>query len=202
MIVGSTAAIYQTRLRRVLAYSSIAQIGYMTLGLSLASVTGLTGALIHLFNHALMKGGLFLVAACVIFRVGTTTFDKMRGLGRRMPLTMAAFVVGGLAMIGLPGTAGFVSKWYLVSAALEQGAYTVAIAIVVTSLLAVVYVWRIVEVAYFSPSPPDAPRGDAPLHMLIPTWILVGASVYFGLFTELSVGVASTAAHQLMGVAP
>jgi multicomponent Na+:H+ antiporter subunit D len=202
MIVGSTAAIYQTRLRRVLAYSSIAQIGYMTLGLSLASVTGLTGALVHLFNHALMKGGLFLVAACVIFRVGTTTFDQMRGLGRRMPLTMAAFVTGGLAMIGLPGTAGFVSKWYLVSAALEQGAYTVAIAIVVTSLLAVVYVWRVVEVAYFSPSPPDAPRGDAPLHMLIPTWILIGASVYFGLFTELSVGVASTAAHQLMGVAP
>jgi len=202
MIVGSTAAIYQIRLRRLLAYSSIAQIGYMTLGFSLESVTGLTGALVHLFNHALMKGGLFLVSACVVLRIETTAFEDMRGLGRRMPLTMAAFVVGGLAMIGVPGTAGFISKWYLVLAALEQGAYTVAVAIVVTSLLAVVYIWRVIEVAYFSPSPPNAPRGDAPLHMLIPTWILVGASVYFGLFTELSVGVASTAAHQLMGVAP
>ncbi|HCQ04317.1 MAG TPA: cation:proton antiporter, partial [Candidatus Latescibacteria bacterium] len=91
---------------RLLAYSSIAQVGYMTLGLSFANVEGLTGGLVHLFNHALMKGGLFLVVACVTFRIGSSKIEDMRGLGRQMPFTMAAFIVGGMSLIGVPGTVG------------------------------------------------------------------------------------------------
>jgi multicomponent Na+:H+ antiporter subunit D len=126
----------------------------------------------------------------------------MRGLGRRMPLTFAAFVVGGLSLIGVPGTVGFVSKWYLVKAALEGGMWPVAVLVLASSLLALVYVWRVVEVAYFAePGAAETPitRSEAPVTMLLPTWLLIGATVFFGLFTSLSVGVASAAARMLLG---
>ncbi len=199
MAVGSLAAIYQTDIKRLLAYSSIAQIGYMTLGLSLANLDGLTGGLVHLFNHGLMKGGLFLVVACALLRVGSPQIEALRGLGRRMPLTMAAFVVGGLSLIGVPGTVGFVSKWFLVLGALDKGLYFVAFLILVSSLLAVVYVWRVVEVMYFRGASQEPVREEAPLSMLIPTWILIGATIYFGLDTDLTAGVANRAAQYLLG---
>jgi multicomponent Na+:H+ antiporter subunit D len=200
MFVGSLAAIFQTNLKRLLAYSSVAQIGYMTLGLSFASQTGLTGGLVHLFNHALMKGGLFLVAGCVMYRIASNRIEDLAGLGRRMPFTMAAFVVGGLSLIGVPGTVGFVSKWYLVIAALEKGWYVVAFLILLSSLLAAVYIWRVVEVIFFrAPSEVSAGASDPPLSMLIPTWLLIGSTIVFGLQTEWSAGVASRVAAWLMG---
>ncbi len=203
MFAGSTVAIFQTDIKRMLAYSSVAQIGYMVLGLSLVSVAGLTGGIVHLFNHALMKSGLFLVMACVLLRTGSTRIDAMRGLGRRMPLTMAAFVVAGLSLIGVPATVGFVSKWYLVTGAIESGLWPVAVLILLSSLLALIYVWRVVEVAYFQSAPEDAPEiEEAPLSLLGPTWVLVGATLFFGIFTSLSVGVASAAARMLLGVGP
>jgi multicomponent Na+:H+ antiporter subunit D len=201
MFVGSFVAIFQDDLKRMLAYSSVAQIGYMVLGLSLASVSGLTGGLVHLFNHAIMKSGLFLVMAAVLLRVGSTRLEAFAGLGRRMPLTMAAFVAGGLSLIGVPLTVGFVSKWYLVLAALEGGLWPVAVLILLSSLLAVVYIWRVVEVAYFRQAPDDAPEiAEAPISLLAPTWVLIGATIFFGVFTSLSVGVASAAARMLLGM--
>ena len=143
MFLASGAAIFQTDLRRLLAYSSVAQIGYMTLGLSTANATGLAGGLVHLFNHAVMKGGLFLVAACLLYRVGSVHLDALAGVGRRMPFTCAALVIGGLSLIGVPGTVGFVSKWYLVSGVLERGWTAAAVLILLSSLLAVVYVGRV-----------------------------------------------------------
>ncbi len=200
IFMGSIVAIFQTNLKRMLAYSSVAQIGYMVLGLSLLNVTALTGALVHLFNHALMKGGLFMVMACVMLRLGSVHIDAFRGLGRRMPFTMAAFVVGGLSLIGVPLTVGFVSKWYLVLGALEAGLWPVAVAALLSSLLAVVYIWRVVEVAYFEDAPEDAePVEEAPLSMLVPTWIMIGATLYFGIFTDTPAGVAAEAAKALMG---
>jgi multicomponent Na+:H+ antiporter subunit D len=203
MFAGSIVAIFQDDIKRMLAYSSVAQIGYMVLGLSLVSVAGLTGGIVHLFNHALMKSGLFLVMACVLLRTGSTRLEAMQGLGRRMPLTMAAFVVAGLSLIGVPATVGFVSKWYLVIGALESGRWPVAVLILLSSLLALVYIWRVVEVAYFRPSPDDAAEiTEAPLSLLGPTWLLVAATLVFGIFTSLSVGVASSAARALLGVMP
>jgi multicomponent Na+:H+ antiporter subunit D len=120
-----------------------------------------------------------------------------------MPITMAAFVVAGLSLIGVPATVGFVSKWYLVTGAIESGHWPVAVVILVSSLLALIYIWRVVEVAYFRPAPEDAPKiGEAPLSLLGPTWLLVGATVFFGIFTSLSVGVASDAARMLLGMMP
>ncbi len=97
---------------------------------------------------------------------------------------------------------GFVSKWYLVLAALESGAWYIAVIVLVGSLLAVIYTWRLVEAAYFNPPAEDAGVREAPLQMLIPTWLLIGASVYFGINTDLTVGVASRAAASLLGVVP
>lgn len=200
MFVGSTAAIFQVDLKRLLAYSSIAQIGYMTLGLGIANVEGLTGGMAHLLNHAVTKGGMFLAVACIADQVGSSKIDDLAGLGRRMPFTMAAFVVGGLSLIGVPATAGFVSKWYLVLGAIERGWEPIGFAILLSSLLAVVYVWRVVEVAYFREAPADRTTTEASPLKLGPTWVLIGAAVVLGLWTPWSAGLAGFAARSLLGV--
>ena len=199
MFAASTVAIFQVDIKRMLAYSSIAQIGYMILGFSFATVTGLAASLIHLFNHALMKGALFMVLGAVALRKGTASIDSMRGLGRQMPWTMAAFVAGGLSLIGVPLTVGFVSKWYLVAASLESGMWPVAVLIVASSLLAVVYVWRVVEAAYLSDAPDGRRVEEAPPSLLVPTYLLVAANVYFGIDAGLTTRVATRAAGILMG---
>jgi multicomponent Na+:H+ antiporter subunit D len=200
ILSASLVAVFQQNVKRMLAYSSVAQIGYMMLGIGLASATGVTAAILHVFNHALMKGALFLALGAVAYRIGSVTLHDFAGLGRRMPWTMAAIAIGGLSLIGVPPTVGFVSKWYLVLGTLEQGLWPVALLILLGSLLALIYVWRLVEAAYFGQPPADATTAqEAPLSMLVPIWILVGANIYFGLYTEVSVGVASQAAAQLIG---
>jgi len=198
----SLVAIYQENVKRLLAYSSVAQIGYMVLGISFASALGLTAGILHLFNHALMKGSLFMAMGCVMYRMGSVRLETMSGLGRAMPWTMAAFVAGGLSLIGVPLTVGFVSKWYLVQAALEQGMWPVAAVVLVGSLLAVVYVWKVVEVAYFRRVSPGTEIREAPLALLVPTWALVLANFWFGIDANLTVDVATRAATALLGGLP
>lgn len=199
--VASTIAIFQTNIKRMLAYSSVAQIGYIVLGISFASVNGLTAGIVHLFNHALIKGGLFLAMGCIALRIGSVDIVDLRGIAHRMPVTMFAWVLGGLGLIGVPATAGFISKWYLITAALENGWWPVALLVLVSSLMALIYVWRVIEVAYFQrPSERHALVSEAPLAMLIPTYVLIGAAVFFGLWTSLSAGVARQAAEALLEV--
>ena len=199
MFVGSLVAIYQRNLKRMLAFSSVAQIGYMVLGLSFDTVTGVAAGIIHLFNHAVMKGGLFMVLGIVAYKIGGVRLDDVAGLGRKMPLTMAAFVGGGLSLIGVPLTVGFVSKWYLIQAALEKGWWLVAMLIVFSSLLAVIYVWRVVEVIYFQkPGKASIGINEAPLSMLVPAWLLIGSAFYFGIDATTTLEVAFTAAAALM----
>ena len=199
IVTMSLVAIYQENVKRLLAYSSVAQIGYMVLGISFASVLGLTAGILHLFNHALMKGALFMSMGCVMYRVGSVRLERMNGLGRAMPWTMAAFVVGGLSLIGVPFTVGFISKWYLVQAALEQGMWPVAGAGLLGSLLALMYVWKVVEVAYFREADPELGISEAPLSLLVPTWVLVLGNLYFGINASDSVGIATRAAEVLLG---
>jgi multicomponent Na+:H+ antiporter subunit D len=202
MFIASTVAVFQVNIKRMFAYSSLAQIGYITLGMSLASQTGLTAAVVHLFNHGITKGALFMLLGGVALRVGGVSITDLNGLGRRMPVTAFGLVVGGLSLIGIPLTVGFVSKWYLVLAAIERGIGWLAGAIVASSLLAVIYVWRLVEVMYFREPPPEAAKGEAPASMLIPAWILVAACVFFGVDADLTVNVARRAAQTLLGAAP
>jgi len=198
VLSGSVRAIYQTNVKKLLAHSSVAQIGYMAIGLSFASLQGVTASIIHLFNHALMKGALFMAVGAIVFRIGTCRMENIQGLGRQMPWTFGAILISGLSLIGVPGTAGFVSKWYIVLAALEQQNWIVVAVILFGSLLAVVYVGKIVEALYFKPATnSNLTVKEAPFLLLAPTWILVFANIYFGLDTDLTVGVAGRAAQAL-----
>ncbi len=201
IFVASAAAIYQTNIKRLLAYSSVAQIGYMLLGVSMANVGGLSAGIVHMFNHALIKGGLFMVVGCFVLRIGSCKLDDLRGAGKTMPLTSFAWAIGGLGLIGVPMTAGFISKWMLLTSALEVNVWPVAILMLLSSLLAVVYVWRVVETLYFSePSEKAAVATEAPWLMIIPTYIVIAATVVFGCWTVYSNGIAVKAAKILLGI--
>jgi len=202
ILAMSLVAIYQTNVKRLLAFSSVAQIGYMVLGISLGSVLGVAAGIIHLFNHALMKGALFMAMGCVMYRIGSVRIEDMKGLGKAMPWTMAAFVGAGLSMIGVPLTVGFISKWYLVQAALAQGSWFVAAIVMVGSLMALIYIWKVIEVAYFERREDEDEIQEAPLSLLVPTWALVAASFWFGIDAGTTSQVAISAAETLLGVMP
>lgn len=201
ILMGSLAATFERNLKRLLAYSSVAQIGYILLGAGCVSLLGLTSGIVHMFNHALAKGALFLAVACLGMGLSRLRVSDLAGIGRQMPWTMGAFVLAGLSLVGIPGTAGFVSKWYLILAALEQGPLGLLMigVIVIGSLLAVVYLWRIVEVAYFGTPDPAAPAlSEAPVPMLALTWVAALANLYFGLSPTLPVELATGAARSLL----
>lgn len=198
IISASVYAVYQANVKRLLAYSSVAQIGYMALGIGLGSATSVMASIVHLFNHALMKGALFMAVGALIYRIGSSRVENIRGLGRQMPWTFGAIIIGGLSLIGVPGTAGFISKWYLVLAALEQQIWLVVAVILAGSLIAVVYVGKVIEALYYKPPVEDnISVKEAPILLLLPTWALVLANVYFGLDTGLSVGMAEHAVETL-----
>jgi multicomponent Na+:H+ antiporter subunit D len=178
------------RLKRMLAYSSIGQIGYIALGIGLASPLGLTGAVLHILNHAVMKGCLFLVSANLGARFGRSDIGAFdRSARTLMPWTSAAFAVAALSMIGLPPTAGFFSKWYLVVGSVEQSRWLFVAAILASSLLNAIYFFRIVERIYLARGrmdpdtgePDSAPEGEVPASMLAPTLILASAVLVLGL---------------------
>jgi multicomponent Na+:H+ antiporter subunit D len=206
IIAGSAVAIFESNIKRLLAFSSVAQIGYIMLGASMVSVLGLSAGLLHVFNHALSKGALFLAVMCLSTRFTGLHLEELAGAARRMPWTLAAMVIAALSLIGVPGTAGFISKWYLLTAALQEGRLGLLLVavIVLGSLMAVVYVWRIVEAAWFRPEPAGAGEvvpSEAPLGMLVLTWLAALANVWFGLVTavprELATGAAETLLRHL-----
>lgn len=197
---GSLAAIRQTSLARLLAYSSVAQIGYIVLGLAVLDENAVTGSILHIINHALMKGGLFLVVGVVAWRMGNSDLRRFEGLGKKMPLTMAAFVVGGLGMIGVPGTAGFISKWYLLTGLFGSGNWILGAAVLAGSVFAAIYVWRVVEVIYFRPvNEYTAHAKEGPWSMVAPVWVLIGLSVWFGVNSSGPVALAQQASKNLLG---
>ncbi len=203
ILIASSVAMLEGSLKRLFAWSSVAQIGYITLGASLISEAGLTASMLHFFNHALAKGALFLVLACLAMSVARLHIDSIGGIAKRMPWTMAAFVVAGLSLIGVPGTAGFISKWYLITAALdfETWGSVLVIIIVISSLMAVAYIWKIVEAAYFGEdAQPDSAR-EAPVFLLVVTWSVVLLNLYFGFYPDLPYELASSAAANLIGAA-
>lgn len=204
MVVGSWVAMFEPNLKRMLAYSSVAQVGYLVLGVSLVSVVGLTATFVHLFNHALMKAALFMALGTVMYRTGSARIEAFQGVGRQMPWTMTAFALAGLSLIGVPTTAGFISKWYLILAAMEAGLVWLVVLILITSFMAVYYIWRVIEAAWFKAPLADASGRtkvvtEAPLALLIPLWLMVALNFYFGLDTSLTLDSAEQAARALLG---
>ncbi|MAR19341.1 MAG: cation:proton antiporter [Rhodobacteraceae bacterium] len=197
MIIASMIAIFQKDFKGLLAYSSIAQVGYILLGISIMSESGLTAAIIHLFNHGITKVALFMVAGAYVIKRGGSLLTNLQGAGFTMPWTSAATVVGCLSLIGVPGTAGFISKWILVEAAIENGKWPLAIVIIFSSLLAVVYCGRLIETLYFKNGNDETVVNEAPLTMLISIWIASLACIYFGLSTDITISVSDLAAKML-----
>jgi len=202
ILAASVLAARARELKHLLAYSSIAQVGTILLGASMVSVTGLTASVAHMYNHALAKGALFVAVACLGTLHSQLSVEGLAGAARRMPLTMAGFVVAGLSLIGLPGTAGFVSKWYLVLAAIELGPAGVWLIapVLAASLIAVIYIWRVVEPAYFGPSDPALPRREAHWSLLLVLWGVALLNLYFGLRPDFTLTLARQAAEALLSV--
>jgi multicomponent Na+:H+ antiporter subunit D len=204
MFLGSFMAIVQTDIKRLLAYSSIAQMGYIILGVALLSPLGLIGAVIHIFNHALMKGTLFLCAGAFIHQTGLRRVDDLRGIGRRMPLTMACFTMAGLSMIGIPLSVGFISKWYLALGGLESetlgvlgsgGGMVIVGFLLLSSLLNALYYGPIIVRGWLGVPDADGDmpekRSDDPRWvMLAPICILALGTLVFGIFPQFPVGLA------------
>ncbi|KKL54918.1 hypothetical protein LCGC14_2260620 [marine sediment metagenome] len=173
MIFGSIVAITQIELKRMLAYSSIAQIGYVMLGISLLTEQGLAGGVLHIFNHALMKGSLFLAAGIIIHQTGLRKLSDLTGIAKRLPLTMTAFTLAALSMIGVPPFVGFFSKWYLALGALQArdsafisqwSAYGIVGALILSGLLNIVYYGPVLIRAWFGSLPEAAGTGHAHGH--------------------------------------
>lgn len=201
MVICSFQAVFQTDLRRMLAYSSVAQVGYMILGISIASTAGVSAGLLHLFNHALMKGALFMAVAGVCLNYKGTTIRDFAGLGRSAPFTMSAFAIAGLSLIGVPLTAGFISKLQLGYALFEHGWWWAVLLVVFSSFLAVFYVGRVLQAVFFeAPANPRKSRKEAPLLLLVPLWILALANIYFGIDASVPAGLANDAAAAALGL--
>ena len=185
MLLASLQAIFQTDARRTLAFSSIAQVGYMLLGIGIGTAAGLSAGYLHLMNHAIIKGALFIALGAFWYRYGITRVEDFRGLSKMMPWTMGAFTIGGLSLIGVPFTAGFVSKYNLASAAADNGWWWAVGIIMASSVLAIIYVGRILLTAYFQPPPEikgeTVAKNEAPLIMLVPMWILALLSLAIGI---------------------
>ncbi|MCP5102760.1 MAG: monovalent cation/H+ antiporter subunit D family protein [bacterium] len=196
IIYGSIMAIAQKEMKRMLAYSSVAQVGYIALGIGLANPLALVGALLHVLNHAFMKAGLFLVSGNLRFKLGHSNISKLdNSVRKKMPWTMAAFTVGALSMVGLPPMAGFFSKWYLIRGAYHSTSWTgwVFIGVIfLSSLLNAVYFFRIIEKVYMKPlkgkpEPSDAKitpepeRNEVSASMLIPTLVMAVGLIALGL---------------------
>lgn len=190
IIFGSVMAIAQREFKRMLAYSTVAQVAYIGLGIGLANPLGLIGGLLHILNHAFMKSCLFLVAGGIRYQTGLHEIPQFAGLGRKMPLMMAAFTVAALSMVGVPPTCGFFSKWYLILGSIDANNWVFVAVILASSLLTAVYFFRMIEKLYAVPSSGDVAVEQATepsARILVPILILAGGIVVLGLINAIIV---------------
>ncbi len=190
IICGSALALGQKDLRRMLTYIIVAEVGYMVGGVFLANENGLTGAVLHIVNDALMTLCLFLAVAAIIYRQRSVSLVSLQGIFHRMPITMAAFTLGAFAMIGVPPTCGFFSKWYLILGGIDAGHWEFVIALLASSLINVVLFFRVIELAYFGSlvdgqhhQHSSSERKEAPWWMLKPLVLTAVLLIVVGLST-------------------
>lgn len=206
---GTYRAFFVQNVKSLLASSSVAQVGYMTLGIGLASQSSLAGSVVHLFNHGLMKGLLFLSIAGMLIHLPNARLEHLQGAARRYPLLGIAVTIGGLSLIGVPFTAGFTGKLLLLQSAAEQGRLWLVFFILCASVGALFYVWRFLSVIWFGEAnqsisthqPNDPlPWTRSPLNRLALLGIvtLMAANLYFGIFTQHTLFVADAISQTLL----
>ncbi len=201
MIAGSLIAIYQTDIKRMLAFSSVAQVGYIILGFSFATETGLTASITHIINDSLAKGCLFLIAGALLWQKSNTSIHHLQGSAKQMPYCMAAMVIACASIVGIPFTGGFVSKWYFLFAAIRQEMWLAVAAILVSTVMAALYCWKLVEAAYVKdPLHPISAAKALPLSMVLSIWVFTIAILYVGIDTRYTVQIAEKVAiHFIQG---
>jgi multicomponent Na+:H+ antiporter subunit D len=209
IVVASFTALAQDQLKRRLAFSTIAHLSYIVLGLSLLSSTGWTGGLLHLVNHAALKITLFFVAGALYVHLHIDRVSQLDGVGRRMPVTMGAFALASLGLVGLPPMGGFVSKWYLVLGGADADQLLLAAVMLFSGLLTAGYLFPIVFRAFIRPLPDGSSGarlglgGEASPLMVAPIAVTAALGLALGLGDLFSVfDLATTNAATVMGAAP
>ncbi|SHJ96039.1 multisubunit sodium/proton antiporter, MrpD subunit [Anaerobranca californiensis DSM 14826] len=201
IFAGSLFAIAQEDIKRMLAFSSVAQIGYIFLGIALLNLNSVSGGILHIANHAMMKSLLFLAAGAIIYKTGVRKISDLEGIGFKMPITMVLFSIGALSMVGIPGFNGFISKYYLVIGALDAHKPFYALVIIISSLLNAVYYLPIVIKAFFGQKENMSFDNDGiPKKMLIPMVLLGAACIIFGLVPGNLFNLVQKAAEILLTV--
>jgi multicomponent Na+:H+ antiporter subunit D len=188
IVAGSLLALGQRDVRRMLAYSSVAQIGYVVLGFGIGNAFAATGALLHIVNHAVMKSCCFSALGAFRARTGRADVDGLAGLGKTMPWTAAAFTVAALGIIGIPPTCGFFSKFYLIRGAIQAGAWHFVAVFAVSSILSTVYFFRVIESLYLRKPEKDAAQERPPVSVLAPALVLAGLILALGVFNQNVLG--------------
>lgn len=189
ILVGSAYALLQRNVKKMLTYLIVAEIGYMVGGAWLGNQSGLIGATYHILADGLMTVCLFMAVGAITYKLGSSSFDKLDGVMQKMPLTMVGFLVAAFSMIGIPPTAGFFSKWYLIKGGIIAGQWFFVTALVISSFVNAILFFRIIEIAYFGNlkdghGHETHKRNEAPLSMLIPLWISAIAIIGLGLYTS------------------
>ncbi len=182
ILVGSLLALAQDNLKARLAYSTVSQLSYIILGAALLNASGVLGGVAHITNHAVSKITLFLCAGSIYVSTRKTDVSQMSGLAKRMPWTMAAFAIASLSIVGIPGTSGFVSKWYLAVGAIELQSLTVLVLLMVSSLLSAAYLGPIVYKAYFEEPPQSIEEVREVPWVVTPLVISAAASLILGFY--------------------
>jgi len=203
MVVGVLYAMVQHDLKRLLAFHTVSQIGYMMLGLGLSTSLGIAAGLLHCLNHGLFKGGLFLCAGAVQKATGTRDMDRLGGLGRRMPFTMISWLIGAGAISGVPLLSGFVSKWLIYNAALEAGQVIPALIAWMVSVFTLFSFLKATSAVFLSDEGPDSARArEAPRAMIAGSAVLAAGSVVFGLAPQVVVNYLVNPMLLSLGLAP
>ncbi len=194
MIYGSVRAMAQSDIRKILAYSSVAQIGYISLGFAIGSPLALAGSFLHMLGHAFMKGGLFFASGAISWRYGTFDLNDFGRIYKKMPMTGGLLAIGALSMIGIPPTVGFFSKWYLAYGAAEMHEYIYIFVLVLSSLLNAVYFFKLIEKTFVQEKSQKSElhavrTAEVPMTILLPVVVSILAILFLGIFNVKIVDV-------------
>lgn len=202
ILVSSLIALSQDGLKRRLAFSTIGQLSYIVLGVALLSKSGMVGGLLHIAMHAFGKITLFFCAGAIFVTTGVKNISEMAGIGRQMPLTMFAFFIAALSVIGLPPCGGFISKWHLVMGTVEANQFAMLAVLLVSSLLNAAYFLPVVYRAFFCTQEEamfTGPADEAPTWCLLPLLLTAGLSVVLFFYPQPFLRLARLAVQGMTG---
>jgi proton-translocating NADH-quinone oxidoreductase chain N len=201
LLIGELCAFSQNNIKRMLAYSSIGQIGLILFALAIATSYGVTGGLFQLVSHTLSKALLFLAAGYMIYRTGSMEISALEGMGRKMPFTCLAFTIGVFSLVGLPPFIGFPSKFLIVRAALatQETVFFIFISLVLLgTVIEGAYFFRVVQILYFKGEKPELEREEAPVVALISMFAFVVMIIVVGIYPKLITGILNSAASEFL----